>query len=104
MERVAVRPDAYKLCEGAVADVDPEIQSTVCTFRMQGVISTMIDNCLSVGEGFSPAAVLSSDGPPSRGAARQAFKNYMEANPDSWGLPWHRAVALSLSETFPCTQ
>ncbi|MDZ4310744.1 MAG: hypothetical protein U1A24_09340 [Cypionkella sp.] len=93
-----------KLCEGSVADRDPEMQSMVCTFRLQGIISIMVENCLSISEGFSPVPALTSDRPPSRGAARQAFKNYMAENPDKWGLPWHQVVALSLSETFPCAQ
>ena len=92
-----------RLCEGAVVGEDLEVQSLVCTFRMQGVTAILIENCLSLGQGFSPVTQLTSKRPPSRGAARQAFKNYMASNPDKWGLPWHQVVALSISETFPCT-
>jgi hypothetical protein len=68
-----------------------------------GETALMVENCLSISEGFSPVLALTSNRPPSRGAARQAFKNYIAENPDKWGLPWHQVVALSLSETFPCS-
>lgn len=93
-----------KLCEGTVPNRDPELQSMVCTFRIQGVVAIMVENCLSIREGFVPVPILSSGVAPSKGAARQAFKNYMAANPDKWGLPWHHAVALAISQAFPCTE
>lgn len=89
------------LCRGT-AEGDPDMQSVICTFRIQGVTSIMVENCLSVDKGFNPLPILTSESPPSRGAARQAFINYMEASPDKWGLPWHVAVSAALADTFPC--
>ena len=89
------------LCRGT-AEEDAELQSMVCTFRIQGVTSIMVENCLSMEQGFDPLPILSSQLPPSKGAARQAFMNFMEKNPDVWGLPWHMPLSLALAETFPC--
>lgn len=89
------------LCRGT-AEGETGMQSMVCTFRIQGVTSIMIENCLSVDNGFEPLPALASGRPPSRGAARQAFVNFMDANPDKWGLPWHVALSLALSDAFPC--
>lgn len=103
-------PDDYtaenmlELCKGSVRDQDPKMQSIVCTFRIQGIVSVMIENCLSIDQGYSPATILTSEIPPSKGAARQAFTNYMEANPDKWGLPWHIGLSMALSDTFPCNR
>ncbi|MEP3350180.1 MAG: hypothetical protein ABJM86_03080 [Hyphomicrobiales bacterium] len=89
------------LCQGTEGGAK-EFQSMVCTFRIQGVSSMMIHNCASINQGFSPFPVLSSERPPSRGAAKQAFINFMQANPSKWALPWETALAHALSETFPC--
>lgn len=91
------------LCEGK-AEGAKELQSMICTFRIQGVSSVMIENCRSIERGFSPVPILTSESPPSRGAAKQAFINFMKANPKQWALPWGAALALALSETFPCKQ
>lgn len=90
------------LCNGAIRGEDKGMQSMVCTFRMQGITHMMVENCLSITRGFKPLPLLTSEKPPSRGAARQAFRNFMNANPDKWGLPWHHAVSMALSESFPC--
>lgn len=92
-----------KLCRGA-ADGDPDMQSMICTFRIQGVAAITGENCLSKDQGYEPHEALASAPPPSRGSARQAFTNYMDANPDAWGLPWHIAVSLALSDAFPCME
>lgn len=92
----------YNLCKGEVRGEDKGMQSMVCTFRLQGVVSMMIENCSSVTHGFKPFPLLASGRPPSRGATRQAFINFIEANPDKWGLPWHVTVSMALSEAFPC--
>ncbi len=91
-----------KICKGEADENDQDMQSMVCTFRIQGIIMMSVENCMSIKDGFSPTPLLTSSAPPSRGAARQAFINFMEDNPQSWSLPWHQAVALSLSATFPC--
>lgn len=90
-----------KLCKGE-AEEDPDLQSLICTFRIQGVSVMASENCWSILDGHSPLSDLAASPPPSRGAARQAFLNFMEENPQVWDLPWHKAVALSLSTTFPC--
>lgn len=91
-----------KLCSGTVPDMAPDAQSMVCTFRLNGLISAMTANCGSIAEGYNPAPVLTAGNPASRGAARQAFKNYMEDHPEQWGLPWHMVAAAAISSTFPC--
>lgn len=63
----------------------------------------MIENCGSRALGYQPVPGLSASPAPSRGALRQAFKNYMEAHPEEWGLPWHIVAAKATSEAFPCT-
>jgi hypothetical protein len=93
-----------KLCAGAVADENPEFQSMVCTFRLQGVTEVMMGNCASASMGFQPAPDLSASKPPSRGAIRQAFLNYMEDHPEHWGLPWAQVAAMAISGSFPCEQ
>lgn len=92
----------YRLCLGTETEIRPEFQSLVCTFRLQGLVNIMIENCLSIEEGFSPAPLLTASLPPSRGALRQAFTNFMEENPAKWGLPWHVVAAMAASEAFPC--
>lgn len=92
-----------QLCTGTSPDEDPKLQSMICTFRLQGASVILNENCRSIESGFAPAESLSSNSPPSQGAARQAFVNFMEDNPDNWGLPWHVAVSLAISRNFPCT-
>lgn len=94
--------EMLKLCKGEVRGMDQGMQSMTCTFRLQGVVSMMIENCLSIPHGFKPVPLFTSETPSSRGATRQAFINFMEANPDKWGLPWHISVSMALSEAFPC--
>lgn len=91
-----------KLCAGTVADENPEFQSMICTFRLQGVTEVMIGNCASASMGFQPAPELSASKPPSRGAIRQAFLNYMDDHPEHWGLPWAQVAAMAVSSSFPC--
>ena len=93
----------FELCNGASSGEDKRMQSLICTFRLQGVINIMIENCRSKSEGYTPSSIFTSKGPPSNKAARQAFQNYMETNPDKWGISWHIVVALAISEVFPCT-
>ena len=101
-------PKAYdaetmlNLCRGEVSDMPPEMQSMTCTFRLQGVGDMMSFNCLSREAGFEPAPAFSAQISASRGAVRQTFINFMEANPEVWGSYWAEAVALALSESFPC--
>lgn len=90
------------LCKGEVRNEDNGTQSLICTFRLQGVVSMMIENCLSIPHGFKPVPLFTSAVPPSRGAIRQAYINFMEANPDKWGRSWHISVSMAISEAFPC--
>jgi hypothetical protein len=96
--------DMLKLCTGTVSEEDQGAQSLICTFRLQGVIQMMTANCETVEHGFNPAPFLSAEAPPSGGASRQTFINFMEANPDRWGMPWDIVVAMAISESFPCTR
>ncbi len=91
-----------KLCSGSVTDESPEFQSMTCTFRLQGVTEVMMGNCASASMGFQPAPDLSASKPPSRGAIRQAFLNYIEDHPEHWGLPWAQVAAMAISRNFPC--
>lgn len=91
-----------KFCTEDFPGEDPEMQSIMCTFRLQGVVLTMVENCLSHEQGYTPNSVLSVRLPPSTGAARQAFVNYMTENRAAWGTSWHHAVYFALSEEFPC--
>jgi len=91
-----------KLCQREVKNENPELQSLTCTFRIQGLSAVMIENCLSIEHGYKPVKLLAASAPPSRGAAKQAFINFMTSNPDKWGLPWHVATAMALSTNFPC--
>lgn len=93
-----------KLCTDKVRDMPEDMQSFVCTFRLQGLTSIMVENCASREFGYEPSPLLSATRPPSKGAIRQAFINFIEANPDKWGLPWHHAAALAVSEAFPCSE
>lgn len=91
-----------KLCTGAVADVDPAVQSMTCTFRLQGLTEVMMGNCASVSWGHQPDPALSASKPPSRGAIRQAFLNHMQDHPEHWGLPWAQVAVKAISGSFPC--
>jgi hypothetical protein len=93
-----------KLCTGSVPDENPDFQSMTCTFRLQGLTDVMIGNCASVAMGFQPSPALSASRPPSRGAVRQAFLNFMEDHPEHWGVPWAQAAAMAVSGSFPCEQ
>ena len=89
-------------CEGDVPDATPEVQSLICTFRIQGVAEVMSRNCLTSTQGFQPHPAFTAMPPRSRGAMRQAFKNYMRENPHVWDARWAIAVMAALSEAFPC--
>lgn len=89
-------------CEGTFESENQDIQSLVCTFRIQGVLTIMGENCTSKQSGYDPVPTLSALPPTSNRAARQAFINYMKDNPSDWGLPWHVAVARAISAEFPC--
>jgi hypothetical protein len=93
-----------KLCAGTVTDESPEFQSMTCTFRLQGVTEVMMGNCASASMGYQPAPELSASKPPSKGAIRQAFLNYMEDHPEHWGLPWAQVAAMAVSSSFPCKE
>lgn len=90
------------LCKGEAAGTPENVQSLICTFRIQGVGEMLNFNCTSRAGGYQPAPTLTARVVSSRGAARQAFINYMEDHPDIWNDYWAVAVALALSETFPC--
>lgn len=92
----------YRLYRGSEVGVPADLQSMMCAFRLQGATQLMMENCTSFEDGFNPLPSLSASAPPSRGAARQAFTDFMEANPQTWGWPWHVAVASALPTTFPC--
>lgn len=92
----------HRLCLGSERDEDADIQRMICTFRLQGVANIMIENCASTASGYQPAPALSASPPPSRGALRQAFMNYVEAHPAEWGEPWHIVAARATSGNFPC--
>ena len=92
----------YRLCRGEVSGEDKGLQSIICTFRLQGVIMMMVENCHSIDRGFQPMPLFTASSPPSNRAARQAFVNFMEANPQKWGDPWHVSVIMALAKTFPC--
>lgn len=89
-------------CEGTFESENQDIQSLVCTFRIQGVLTIMGENCASKQAGYDPVPDLSALPPASNRAARQAFINYMKDNPADWGLPWHVALARAISAEFPC--
>jgi hypothetical protein len=72
-----------KICKGEADENDQDMQSMVCTFRIQGIIMMSVENCMSIKDGFPPTPLLTSSAPPSRGAARQAFINFMEDNSQS---------------------
>ena len=93
-----------QLCEGTKQGVPDEVQSLICTFRLQGLAEAMGGNCQSMKEGYRPAPYLSIAAPPSRGAIRQAFKNYAEAHPELWGEWWSSVAAIALAQTFPCVE
>lgn len=92
----------YRLCRGEVTGEDKGLQSMICTFRLQGVMMMMVENCHSIDGGFQPMPLFTASSPPSNRAARQAFVNFMESNPEKWGDPWHVSVVMALAETFPC--
>ena len=94
--------EMLKLCEGEVEDMSLDFQNLTCTFRLQGVVEMMIMNCSSVVDGMDPDRGLSAGKPPSMGAMRQAYVNYMKDHPEVWGRPWFEVVAGAASETFPC--
>jgi len=92
-----------ELCNGEASGGQQDMQSMVCTFRLQGVVDTMMWNCSTRNGGYDPAPSLTAGDVPSKGSARQAFKNYMADHPERWGEPWSLVAALAISETFPCT-
>lgn len=94
--------EMLNLCTGNAREIDKGSQSLICTFRMQGIMDMMVYNCMSIDSGFKPYPLLTSEKPPSRGAAKKAFLNFMDANPDKWGMPWNIVVSMALSENFPC--
>ncbi len=91
-----------KLCQGEISNVAKDVQSMTCTFRIQGVADMMLYNCYSIDAGYDPAPQLSASVSGSRGAIRQTFINYMEDHPELWGDHWSGALAVALSESFPC--
>lgn len=91
-----------ELCRGNASGTAKELQSMICTFRLQGITNILILNCGSINDGFSPAPNLTAGFPPSKGAVRQAYKNFMEENPELWGKYWSDIAALAISTTFPC--
>ncbi|MEP3055804.1 hypothetical protein [Ascidiaceihabitans sp.] len=94
-----------RMCDGNYPDgTSPNSQKLVCSFRIQGIIEIMIQNCLSQAHGFTPLSSLTMAKPPSLGAAKQAYINYMNANPQIWGSFWSHAVIPALSEAFPCEE
>ncbi|GHC45531.1 hypothetical protein [Neogemmobacter tilapiae] len=90
-----------RLCQGKMKE-DPDLQSMVCTFRLQGLMTVMIENCMSRADGYDPALILTASPAPSRGALKQAFVNYVEDHPAEWGDPWHIVAAKAASSAFPC--
>lgn len=94
--------EMLRLCQGEAVEMPSDFQNLTCTFRLQGAVELMIMNCSSVVDGRDPDRRLSSGKPPSMGAMRQAFINYMNGHPEVWGQPWFEAVAGAASETFPC--
>lgn len=94
--------DMLNMCSGTGRDYRPELQSIVCTFRIQGLSDLMIFNCQTRADGYDPASIFSMKPAPSKGSMRQVFKNYMRDNPQVWGEYWSLAVAVALSEAFPC--
>lgn len=91
-----------RLCKGEVRGMSPDMQSLVCTFRIQGLADLMIHNCESIEFGYRPAPQLSASIIGSTGAIRQTFVNYMEDHPEIWGDYWSFALSTTLSESFPC--
>lgn len=89
-------------CEGTYEEENADLQSLVCTFRIQGVLSIMGENCASKQVGYDPVPTLMASPPSSNRAARQAFINYMKDNPSDWGLTWYFVLAKAMSEEFPC--
>ena len=93
-----------KLCSGPQSDAPRDLQSSVCTFRLQGVVSIMVENCLTRKQGLDPAPVMTASPPPSIGAVKQAYRNFLRDSPELWGLPWHHAAMMAISEAFPCDE
>ena len=70
------------LCRGEVVGTPENVQSLICTFRIQGLGDMMNYNCYSRSSGYEPAPTLTARIGRSGGAARQAFINYMEDHPE----------------------
>jgi len=93
-----------ELCEGTIPNERPDFQSQTCSFRIQGVVSMMIMNCLSSSDQFYPDPLLSASPPASNKAIRQTFINYMKTHPEYWGQSWAVVLSLAVSEKFPCEE
>lgn len=91
-----------ELCEGSVPNEPVNLQSMTCSFRIQGVVSMMIMNCLLSGEDFLPNPRLSASPPVSNKAIQQTFLNFMKERPELWSEHWATVLAVSISDTFPC--
>lgn len=90
------------LCEGTQPNEAPDLQSMVCTFRIQGVAEMMQVNCLSAQQGWKPAPALAANPIGSNKALRQTFINYMKSHPERWQDHWVFVLAEAISEKFPC--
>lgn len=74
-----------------------------CLGVAAGVSQVMVFNCALLKEAGGGDSSLASGQPPSVGAAVQAFINWAESHPESWGTDGIVGMMLAQKQTFPCT-
>jgi hypothetical protein len=103
LSRAAEMPDVQKLLEECNAA--PETQDFFyCIGYIGGIGDAMRLNGIDARQrALSPMLVsICDEGSISYGAMIQAFKNWGQEHPETWGFPQYRGVATALRETWPC--
>ena len=85
-------------------EVTPENAVAVgaCFGAMRGVVQVMQANCRSFTAGRRPARGLSVGEIPSPEAAIDAFRAWVQANPQEAEAPAEYGIIVALGQAFPC--
>ena len=65
-------------------------------------VSAIADIAVEIGDSGEKEKHAFACNIPSYGAATQAFMNWAERNPQSWGLPPALGVMIAITQSWPC--
>ena len=75
----------------------------LCIGYVGGIGDAMILNGVDARrKAINPMLVICDEEGISYGAMIQAFKNWAQQHPETWGSPQYRGVATALRESWPC--